>query len=55
MVAVRVDLAVGEKLVRQGLADRGTSAWRSRKWKESPLSLWKEPFLGKGRTRRRAW
>lgn len=48
MVAVRVDLAVGEKLVRQALADRGASAWRSRKWRESPVGIWGKGVPGGG-------
>ena len=46
---MRMDLAVGEKLVRQGLPEgRGTSAWRSRKWRESPVGIWGKGVPGGG-------
>ena len=49
VVSLRMDLAAGEKSVRQSLFDKGTSAQRSGNWGE-PCG-----YLGAGCSRWRAW
>ena len=48
-MSLKMDLAAGEKSVRQSLFDEGTSAQRSGKWRE-PCG-----YLGTGYSRWRAW
>ena len=48
-MSLKMDLAAGEKSVRQSLFEEGTSAQRSGKWRE-PCG-----YLGTGYSRWRAW